>query len=395
MKIYNILSLLAITLSLASCTEQYALQSETFEDALVVEATLTNEPKQQEIKLTRTYRLEQAGPVPETGADVFVTDETGHEYDFEEIDGKYVSTDLFAAKPGKTYRLHITTAQGKTYTSDGQVLTTANPMQEVVPTVMSQNGQRGVGMVVKSYDPQNTSKYYRYQYEETYKIIAPKWENDRAIVVYDSLAQPSIELIPREGETQTCYSTQKSDRVIQYSTNELAEDRVYFPVRFISRQDYIITHRYSILVHQYVQSLAAYTFYKTLNEIAGSGGSILSQNQPGFFYGNIRCTENPNEKVIGFFEVASVSSQRVFFNYADLFPGEPLPPYFMNCDERSYKFCFSFTDPECKGAALVSSISSNSLLYFAGSGLYYLMVPPPCGDCTRFSSNVRPSFWID
>jgi hypothetical protein len=57
-----------------------------------------------------------------------------------------------------------------------------------------------------------------------------------------------------------------------------------------------------------------------LKELSGSDG-ILSQNQPGFFFGNIKSVENPNEKVIGYFEVSSVSSQRIFFNYEDVFPG--------------------------------------------------------------------------
>ena len=268
-------------------------------------------------------------------------------------------------------------------------------MQEVIPTVMQRNGERGVGIVVKSYDSNNTSKYYRYEYVETFKVIAPQWDDERTILT-QSATGPGILVIPRTQETQTCYSTQNSNDIIQTSTNDLSEDRVNFAMRFISNKNYIISHRYSILVRQYVQSLAAYTFYKTLKETSGSG-SILSQNQPGFFYGNMKAIDNPNEKVIGFFEVASVSEQRVFFNYTDLFPGEPLPPYFTKCDIREYKYCFDFEDPDCRGAALLSSIGSNSLVYVDSSGneTYFFMVVPPCGDCTTFSSNIIPSFWID
>lgn len=386
-------SLIAAVCILTGCTEQYALQTNTFEDALVIEATLTNELKKQEIKIMHTYRLEDQGPRMESGASVYVTDDLNVQYDFVENGDRYVSTQDFAAEPGRTYRLNIVTAQGRRYHSSGEMLTTINPMQEIVPTVMAKNGERGVGLVVKSYDPSNSSKYYRYEYEETYKVIAPMWDDERAIVVSDSSGQ-GIALIPRTGESKTCYGHQVSGGIIQTTTNTLSEDRIDFPVRFISNQNYIITHRYSIMVRQYVQSLAAYTFYKTLNEMSGSG-NLLSQQQPGFFYGNMSSADNPNEKVLGFFEVASVSSQRIFFNYEDLFPGEPLPPYYTNCDIRYYKFCFDPEDPDCKGAALLSSISSNSLLYFDDSGLLYMMVPPPCGDCTTISSNIRPSFWID
>ena len=188
--------------------------------------------------------------------------------------------------------------------------------------------------------------------------------------------------------------------IILTSTNALSEDRVNFPVRFISNQNYIIMHRYSILVRQYIQNLEAYTFYKTLKDLSGTE-NILSQNQPGFFNGNLKSLDNPNEKVIGFFEVSSVSSKRIFFNYEDLFPNEPKPPYIDECEIRNWVLCFDSTNPDCKGFQLLSSIETNQLLYFDHylytNGIYkvYKMVPPPCGDCTSFSSNLIPSFWIN
>ena len=42
---------------LFGCTEPYVLQTSNFEEALVIEATLTNEFKKQQIKLSKTYRL--------------------------------------------------------------------------------------------------------------------------------------------------------------------------------------------------------------------------------------------------------------------------------------------------------------------------------------------------
>ena len=110
---------------------------------------------------------------------------------------------------------------------------------------------------------------------------------------------------------------------------------------------------------------------------------------------------NPNEKVIGFFDVTSVSSQRIFFNYEDIFPGEPQPPYFDPCEIRVWGLCFVPENPECKGAQLLSAVRTNTLLYLdhyyntAGNYYVYKMVPPACGDCTTFSSNIKPSFWID
>lgn len=397
------LLLLLLCFVINSCTEQYVFQNNTFEDALVVEATITNELKKQEIKLSRTYRLEDTEETFESGATVMVTDNLGNSYLFEEQSGKYLSETEFQAEPNRTYQLNITTENGKTYSSSQETLTTVNNMESVIPTVTYKDGQKGVQINVNSYDPNRTSKYYRYEFEETYKIIAPYWDSDRAYLIpaVPGASHPEIGLTPRVGESKTCYSTDYSKDIILTSTVGLIEDRVNFPVRFISNQNYIIMHRYSILVRQYIQNLQAYTYYKTLRDLSGSE-SILSQNQPGFFYGNIKALENSNEKVIGFFEVASVSSQRIFFNYTDLFPGEPLPPYVDDCDIKDWVFCFESTNPDCKGTQLIQAIGGNTLLYldnfvYPSNSNYqvYRMVPPPCGDCTTFSSNVIPPFWIN
>jgi hypothetical protein len=49
-----------VAMLVCSCTEQYALQTNTFDEALVVEANITNEFKEQEIKISRSFRFEQA-----------------------------------------------------------------------------------------------------------------------------------------------------------------------------------------------------------------------------------------------------------------------------------------------------------------------------------------------
>lgn len=382
----------------SSCTEQYLLQSSNFEEALVVEATITNEYKKQEIKISRTFRFEENGPKFETAAQVYLTDNSNNKYTFEENNGKYTSSTEFKAELGRQYRLSIITKDGKKYESSPELLTPENEMQSVIPTVQTLNKKRGVAIVVNSFDPSKLSKYYRYEYEETYKVIAPEWSDQRAILLpYEpgDLHQ-GIKIIPRNGETRTCFTTRNSDEIILTTTNGLNEDRLEYVIRFLDNDNPIISHRYSILVRQYIQNLASYTYYKTLKELSSSE-SILSPNQPGFIYGNIRSIDNPNEKVIGYFEVSSVSSKRIFFNYVDLFPGEPLPPYFSDCKVREFKNCFDIYDPECRGAVLNSIIGSNSLVYVDSnsSQTYFFMVSPPCGDCTKISSNIKPSFWID
>jgi len=380
---------------LFGCTEPYHLQTSNFEEALVIEATITNELKTQQIKLTKTYKLEENGSDFVENATVSIEDDLGNMYPFIEGNEIYESQNPFQAIAGRKYRLTILT-EGKTYTSTQEILTSANPIQNIEVNDINFGGERGAEIKIKAFDTSNSSKYYRYEFEETYKIVAPKWLPYTATVA----PPPTYEILfaPRTYEARTCYTSKNSNEILLHTTSNLTEDRVDYMVRFISVKDPIIMHRYSILVKQYVQNLEAYTYYNTLKTISSSS-SILSQNQPGFFSGNIACDSNPNEKVIGFFDVSTVSSQRIFFNFEDVFPNTTQPDYFFDCfdclEENPFMCPGAFNWNEPYGVIMASS-NLNAipprLIYYSGPNPL-MLIPPPCGDCTTFSSNVVPPFW--
>lgn len=390
----KIILLLLLSLLISSCTETYNLQTNTYEEAIVIEATLTNELKKQEIKITKTARFEDEGVTTVTGATVTIKDNLNNTYAFAEQSDKYVSETEFAALAGRQYHLEVRTKEGKVYESSNQTLTTVSPITSIVPTAVTKEKEGlGVQINVNSYDPTRTSKYYRYEYEETYKIVAPKWSSERAIVTGTQGIRVQEDNDPNK---KVCYATKKSTDIIITSTNNLTEDRVNLPVRFIREDDYIVAQRYSILVKQYVENQEAYAFHKIMKEMATSS-SVLSPKQPGVLSGNIRCTSNVDEKVIGYFDVTSVSTQRIFFNYTDLFPPTNTPAYLNPCENISFRYCFQLnTNPPCDGPALISGIQNNAITYIAGEGsATYTMVEAACGDCTTFASNIIPSFWKD
>lgn len=417
---YKIL-LLAFTAIVTSCTTPYNYTTQGFENAIVIEATITNQLKKQEIKLSRTYKFEDEGPVFETGATVSVTDDLGTVYGFDEESGSYFSATPFNAQLGRSYQLHVKTKDGKSYSSSLEKLTTETNLQDIYTNVTTKEGVLGVEIKAKSYDPTNSSKYYRYEYDETYKVIAPKWSPYEAVAVdfttpTTSPAPGELYIRQRTKEARICYSNKKSDDIILTNTNDLAEDRVDFRVRFIPSTDYAIANRYSILVKQFVQNQSAFTFYQTLSKMSGSE-SLLSQTQPGFLAGNIKSETDSSEKVLGFFDVSAYSEKRIFFNFADVFPKEKIPSYPYDCPavlttpalekEHIFSYCFDATG-QCGGFTVYSGIQQGKSAYFSGYNFIGAVPYPPkggpipleiydvqCGDCTSFSSNIKPLFWID
>ncbi len=386
-----------IVLMAHSCVEPFDAKTETFESALVIDATITNEMKQQEIFLSRSFRIEDDGPAPESGANVSVVDDTQNQYTFaEESPGRYLSTSPFAAAPGRSYQLQLTTNTGRTYTSDMVQLTAVTQIDNLyAERIVNDDGDEGMALFVDSFDPTDSSKNYRYEFAETYKIIAPDWTPD------DLIPGPNpdcnVLVVPRTTDQETCFTTDVSRDIILTDTNDLNEDRVSrFLVRFINRNNYIITHRYSIMVRQLVQSNEAYTFFETLRDFSGSE-SLFSETQPGFLAGNVFSVESSNEKVLGYFDVASVTEERIFFNYDDFFPGEPLPPYADPC-ARSSPPLTRGNPPVCVlrnqvVANLVRYVGSNSA---PGSTTGpHEIVPRVCGDCTVLGKTEIPEFWIE
>lgn len=401
-KTYAIFLVTILVFIMNGCVEEIDLETLTFERVLVVEAVITNELKYQEISLSRTFKFEDGGAAPEANANVIIVDNFQNSYNFTEIlPGKYVSSEEFQAQPNAEYQLIINTNDGKTYNSKTTQLTQVTPLTDVYAerTTDSFNND-GMAVYVDSYDPTGNSKYYRYEYEETYKIVAPYWVlNDFVILSYSPPFRYTLK--PKTSEQLTCYNTSFSKEIIQKETNDLAEDRVTkFRVRFIPQTNPIISHRYSILVKQYVQSIDAFTYYKTLNKLSLSD-NVFSQNQPGFFASNISSVTDSNEKVLGFFEVSSVNSKRIFFNYYDFYEGEPLPPYFVECTFGA-PFLGSFPGDTFL-PPMYQLIDEGKVKYYRPNPNYpnpqnevegkYLVVPIECGDCTKLGTNIKPDFW--
>ncbi|WP_282123142.1 DUF4249 domain-containing protein [Algibacter mikhailovii] len=390
-------------IGLLSCVEEFVPESITFEDLLVVEASLTNEIKYHEIKLSRTFQFSEE-PVVENQARVRVIDDMQNEYVFNETEsGTYVSAIEFGVVPERIYTLKIVTKNNKSYSSIAVKPPSDNAQISDVSFVNDTNsdGIEGISILVDSYDPTGNSEYYRYDFEETQRIVAPFYADNDMVIVSDT-PPFKVELKRRTEEKRTCYKTTISkSQIVQTQTKFVAEDRVTkFPVKFISKTDSIIRDRYSILVKQYVQNFEAYTYFQNLNDFSSSE-NVFSENQPGFIESNIISDTNPNEKILGFFEINSVSEKRLFIDHQEAFPNENQLPYFVECATSTPYL----TDPEDPSKSpLIEMIKDDVIRFwlvnedFFGNPIEnppYTVVNTPCGDCTFYASNVKPDFWVD
>lgn len=376
-----------------SCVEELPLVTENFEDTIVIEATITDELKTQQIKLSRTIRLEEDTPNFEANAQVRVETNNGTTYEFAyQGEGIYTSNQEFQAIDDESYTLFVQTLNGNSYVSTEEVLASNSEIDSIYTELINNSGQNNVTVLVDSKENSSNPRFFRYEYEETYKILAPIFAfND---LIFENIRGSgeslffTTRLVPRPIEEQTCYTTNISNEIIITSINGIDENSISrFPVKSIPVKDPVIRVRYSILVRQFTQSANANNFYKILKELS-SDESLLIDIQPGFVQGNIFSQQSTQEKVLGFFDVSSVDSKRIYFNHQDF--GLDRPPYFFDCDI----ILFEGNSVE-ERTRLLRLVNDEGYKYIDESDDGLFIVNPPCGDCTWFSSSEVPSFWED
>lgn len=380
-----------LLLLVQGCVEPFEIEGETYESALVVEGTITNEEKNQEIKLSTTHKLEDTGPLPLRDADVRVLDDTGEIQNFLERDpGIYISVNPFKAEQDRSYKLEFSTSDGRNYSSDPTLFSGAAIIEDIYAEYGTNiEGDPGIEIRINSRGTSGSSGYYRYEYGETYKIVSPFFKTQD--IVLD--ANGNVALVPKSKEEYTCYKTDQSQNIVISNTNTLNQDNVQGELlRFIRSDNPVFGHRYSILVKQFGISREAYSFYKTLKDMSESE-SLFSQIQPGYIAGNIYSLSDPDENVLGFFSVSSVTEKRVYFDRSEFYDVSQTPrPTFTPFCPRDFAGNFN---------TLVQWINNNSYRFFddllpgppSNSPGRYIFVSAECVDCTLIGSNVVPDFW--
>lgn len=377
MKLFQNLILLSLLFLVVSCKEEYIPKVKSTEQSvLVVEGILNNGNGPTIIRLTRTYKLDDSAVLrPETGAQVSVEGNNGAAfYLFDgRGDGSYFSEQL-PFDPAEQYRLHIMTYDGKEYVSDF-VPVLKNPPIDSVSWKRTKNG---VQLYVNTHNPENDTRYYRWEYDETWEIQSAYFSSWKVVN-----NQP-VKRTPDEFVYE-CWRYYNSSNILLGSTTQLSSDVVFeMPLIFIPEESDKLSVRYSVLVRQYALDKQGYEFYQLLKKNTESLGSIFDA-QPSESGGNVHSVSDPTETVIGYITATPVQEQRIFISKKDV---------------TDWKFHLN-----CGIIVEVPNNPDSFPKYFGGDFLPFSAEPDflptkfyashrECVDCTiRGGSTERPFFW--
>ncbi|MDR3695548.1 DUF4249 domain-containing protein [Mucilaginibacter sp.] len=360
---------------------------------LVVEGVVNSGSDTTIIKLSHTVNIASNITLnPVNGAVLTVESDQSAVYALSETQiGVYKAYGLNLDKNRK-YRLRIKTANEE-YLSDFVPVENSPPIDSVNFAIRSD----GLNIYSNTHDANNNTKYYRWDYQETWIIHSQ----------FDSFFKSNGDtVLARDYTTDqiyTCWTSTASSTIILNSSAKLASDVIVNnPIIFIPSSSEKLSSKYSILVKQYALTGEAYSFWQNLKKNTEQLGSIFDA-QPSQINGNIHSTTNPSEPVIGYVSVGSVASARIFI------ANQQLPAWADTPNDPTCKldtFYYAYTP---KGSTIPINQVDQHINYNKGATypeipvqaisppgsppIAYTASEPSCVDCTLRGTNKQPSFW--
>lgn len=358
-----------------------SLKNQQSNGYLVVDGVIVAGNDSTIIQLNRTMPVSDTASIKfEEGAQVQVVGQQGDVYPLTYIGGgRYISPGLNLAA-GQKYHVTIATADGKQYASDFTDVRQTPPIDSVR---WYQDEKHNVNIDVSTHDATNNTRYYRWEYEETWVFHA------RTGSISDWINHQEV---PRQQQIYFCYPTVKSTSINVFSTAKLADDVTGFVnVAQVANKEEKIEYKYSILVKQYSLDKNAYDFWLAMKKNTEQLGSLFDP-QPGQVPTNIHCLNDSSAIVIGYVSAATLQTKRIFIDNAELTYWVVLPYY------EGY-------ENDCKSRL----VQPDSMDYFfpADGTRYYGITGRPmfgpgyyiqgiiCVDCREHmpSPVIKPPFW--
>ena len=350
-----------------SCIVQYYPTINVDDELLVVEGLITDQPRTNTIKLSKTFPLwRNRNPRPLKGCKVWISDNFEHTDSLHEAQmGSYITDSLtFQGVAGRIYTLHITTSDSVnlSYESFPMEMKSVPPIDSIyyekIEYITASRPVVGCQIFLNTHDATNKCKFFRWEYSETWEFHLP------SIVTH-----------------RICWLSGKSNGIFIKNTLTLNENSVTrYPIKTISDPNDRLSVKYSLLVNQFSLDENEYNYWERFkNTVEQVGG--LYDIIPSSIPNNLFCVEYPYKKVLGYFSVSATSSKRIFikdnFDYV-----------YANCVADTI-----FGKGEIPGlnvSVFIIKDNSDSVPPFR-----IVTYKLSCTDCRERGTEVKPVFWED
>jgi len=356
------------------CLDPYpAPSSDNDKGYLVVDGLVNVSEATARVRLSRTIGLDsEEGNPPVLSASVSILGSEGAVIPLQHS-GLGVYEAVYPFRMDERYKLTIRTGD-LDYESDEVEMVANSPIDSLV--YQADNSS----LKVRAYTHYDGSEigFYRFNYEETYEYRAPFASSYRFNNGSPVYRDPGDDIT-------SCWLSSSSAAIILTSTEGLTSNVVPgLLLREIERGNPLLWFKYSILVRQFALDRKAWEYWNNVQTVSQSLGGLFDPI-PFSVEGNIRCTSNVSERVLGYFSGGQVSTKRIVIANTNLPVG-----YFStrvgNCVEE-------YVELRDLQTLVGRNIEITRAEYMGIFLLGYYYTLPSCADCRyQGGENVRPPF---
>ena len=381
----HLLYLFLFIIGLSACRETYWPELKKYENLLVIDGTITNEPGPYEVRISISSRAQDGEFNVYPGAQVNILDDQGNEEVLTEVSPGIHQTDPDGIQGviGRKYRIIIRTPDEETYASEFQELHKPVGLDTVYAVIESQPTDDpdfqlwGYQFYLSTKMAESDTNYYLWRTHATYE-----YHSDFLIrFLFDGRPYP----FPDPDSLYYCWNEDNVNSNLTANTINLSEPMINnLPLNFVSTETRKLSVKYSLQVQQYTLSEEAFSFYNEVQGISGGQGTLYT-TQPYQVRGNVNNIRDKEEPVLGFFLSAGVDEKRIFVDR----PNGEFNFHYSTCiltrsDYEAYGF-IGWTDPV-----------SWPLYVTANPDGIRALPPQGCMDCTAKGGTIeKPDFWID
>ena len=315
----NLRKYIPVALLFASaCVTPYDAQIRESTPRIVIEGLITDQPGPHRVRITRTGAFTNDGSAGATpgigGATVYATDDAGSRINFTESGaGNYFTASGVRGVVGRSYKLNIRLADGRTYVSEPDLLRRVPPIDSIY----------------SEYDP--AVKKFNVYVDITDSPVPGegylwKWTNyDFAQICELSKVVEGVPTLCRDCCTR-CWDVSRCNNCVNVAGDQYVNGN-QIRRQLITAAPYDSRGRYYLLIEQRSLSPGAFRFWNSLNAQSSSTGGPFDA-APAPVVGNLTNTADASEKVLGFFGASGVLLRQHWVNrngVAD-FPNIGMPP---------------------------------------------------------------------
>jgi hypothetical protein len=237
----------------------------------------------------------------------------------------------------------------------------------------STDSERGIRIVVDVENTSSLNSFFYWEYKETWEFEVP----------FTSSLEP---------DSKVCYKSVKPPIFIINSTYDLVQNKLMnYPLYFIDNTTNRLYRKYSVIVTQHTLTEQCYVYYQDLKEVNEERGTLFDK-APLTLVGNIQNLSDPDQAVLGNFQVSGAVTKRIFIDHNEIADKLNVPSGYDDCE---IQYVGEITEAAYMTTLLESGwiVMDRNFNPVRNDTIATLTKAKRCYDCKLNGTNIKPDFW--